>query len=73
MAMIVSKLTSKARTTIPHEVREALGLRNGDQIAYAVERDRVVITKACEMQTGSPLATFDEWGSAADCKAYRGL
>ncbi len=71
--MIVSKLTSKARTTIPQAVREALSLRDGDHIAYAVERDRAVITKACEMQTEPPLATFHEWSSEADCKAYRGL
>ena len=38
--MITSKLTSKAQTTIPQPVRVALGLREGDEIAYRLEADR---------------------------------
>ncbi len=44
--MILSKLTSKAQTTVPQPVRKALRLREGDEIAYAIEQDRVVMTKA---------------------------
>jgi antitoxin PrlF len=38
---IQSKLTSKGQTTIPLEVREYLGLRPGDQIAYAMKDGKV--------------------------------
>ena len=43
--MITSKLTSKAQTTIPQPVRAALGVREGDELAYAIEDGRVVLTK----------------------------
>jgi AbrB family looped-hinge helix DNA binding protein len=38
----VSTLTSKGQTTIPKEIREALGLRQGDQIEFTLESDGVV-------------------------------
>ena len=44
--MITSKLTSKAQTTIPQAVRNALGVKPGDAIAYAIEGAHVVLTKA---------------------------
>ncbi|HEY5798350.1 MAG TPA: type II toxin-antitoxin system PrlF family antitoxin [Bosea sp. (in: a-proteobacteria)] len=71
--MILSKLTSKAQTTIPQPVRNALRLREGDEIAYAIEGDRVVITKASPASADDPFATFEEWDSEADRKAYARL
>jgi antitoxin PrlF len=72
--MILSKLTSKAQTTIPQPVRAALHLREGDQIAYVIECDgRVVITRAASDQTDDPFGTFTEWNSDADRRAYGGL
>jgi antitoxin PrlF len=44
--MIVSKLTTKAQTTIPQSVRSALGVREGDELAYVIEDGRVILTKA---------------------------
>ena len=44
--MIKSKLTSKAQTTIPLPVRNALRLGPGDELAYVIERDRVILSKA---------------------------
>jgi antitoxin PrlF len=44
--MMTSKLTSKAQTTIPQPVRAALGLREGDAIAYVIEPGRVVLMRA---------------------------
>lgn len=41
--MPISILTSKGQTTIPLEVREALGLRGGMRLSFAVEGDTVVI------------------------------
>ncbi len=41
--MIVSKLTSKAQTTIPQPVRAALGLEPGDELLYEIIDGRGVI------------------------------
>lgn len=40
-----STLTSKGQTTIPIEIRERLGLKPGDRIAYE-ERDGEVVMRA---------------------------
>ena len=71
--MITSKLTTKAQTTIPQPVRLALHLRDGDEIAYVIEKDRVILTKAQSTPVDDPFATFSEWDSAADRRAYDGL
>ncbi|MDQ0507386.1 MULTISPECIES: AbrB/MazE/SpoVT family DNA-binding domain-containing protein [Xanthobacter] len=71
--MITSKLTSKAQTTIPQAVRTALHLREGDEIAYRIEDGRVVLTKAAPQPADDPFATFGEWDSEADRKAYADL
>ena len=72
--MITSKLTSKAQTTIPQPVRAALQLREGDEIAYAIEAGRVVLTRARpDAAADDPFRTFAEWDSPADAKAYATL
>lgn len=71
--MITSKLTSKAQTTIPRAVRTALRLKEGDRIAYAIEEGRVVLTRATPVATEDPFATFDEWDTEADRRAYGDL
>ncbi len=77
--MITSKLTSKAQTTIPQAVRSALGVRPGDEIAYAIENGRVSLTKAPtpKPRVGSPFddpfATFREWDTPEDDNAYADL
>ena len=71
--MITSKLTSKAQTTIPQAIRTALRLRTGDEIAYAIEGDRVILTRASTETVDDPFATFGEWASEADREAYADL
>lgn len=74
--MITSRLTTKAQTTIPQPVRSALGVQPGDELAYVIEADRVVIVKApisTHPQTDNPFATFSEWESEADKLAYATL
>ncbi len=68
--MITSRLTTKAQTTIPQPVRVALKLREGDELAYRIEGDTVVITKAKSTTQDDPFRTFSEWDSEADRKAY---
>jgi antitoxin PrlF len=69
-AMITSKLTTKAQTTIPQSVRAALRLKEGDEIAYVIDDDRVIMTKAPGAPIDDPFATFGEWDSEADRRAY---
>ncbi|TCT06243.1 AbrB/MazE/SpoVT family DNA-binding domain-containing protein [Aquabacter spiritensis] len=70
--MIVSKLTATGQTTIPQAVRTALHLREGDQIAYRIDGERVVLTKFAKPAV-DPFAAFDEWDGDADRRAYAGL
>ncbi len=71
--MITSKLTSKAQTTIPQPVRTALKLRPGDEMAYVIEKGRVILMRANKEAKDDPFATFDEWDSEADRRAYAKL
>jgi antitoxin PrlF len=71
--MITSKLTSKAQTTIPQAVRNALRLKAGDNIVYTIEDDRVVLTKAGTEPIEDPFAVFSEWDGEIDRKAYADL
>lgn len=68
---ITSKLTSKARTTIPQPIRAALRLREGDELVYEIQGNRVVLLGARHVERGDhPFRAFSEWGSDADRKAY---
>ena len=41
--MLHSTVTSKGQTTIPGEIREALRIKPGDKLEYAVEGDHATI------------------------------
>jgi antitoxin PrlF len=71
--MITSKVTSKAQTTIPQAVRTALHIREGDEIVYTIDGDRVILTKAVPAPPDDPFATFKEWASENDQRAYADL
>jgi AbrB family looped-hinge helix DNA binding protein len=40
-----ARLTSKGQVTIPASVREALELREGDEVVFRVERSRALMAK----------------------------
>ena len=40
-----ARLTSKGQVTIPKSVRDALELREGDEIVFRVERQRAIVAK----------------------------
>ena len=73
--MIISKVTRKAQTTIPLAVRVALGVGEGDEIAYVIEKDRVILTRPAPRRrtADDPFAAFSEWESEADQRAYANL
>jgi antitoxin PrlF len=71
--MIKSKLTRKSQTTIPKPVRDALDLEPGDEVAYRVEGDQVILSKARRNPVEDPFATFHEWDGEADREAYADL
>lgn len=72
-ALITSKLSTKAQTTIPQAVRVALDLREGDELAYTIEERGVLLHKVSGRQIDDPFVTFGEWDSEADRRAYAGL
>ena len=72
----VSRLTSKFQATIPLPVRTALGLKQGDALAFEIENGLVRLTRASPRDIAFAQAvegTLSEWDSAADEEAYRGL
>ena len=74
--MITSKLTSKAQTTLPKEVRQALSLRPGDHITYVVKGDMAELRKAPPLDLEYLRAvesTLSEWSSPEDAEAYDDL
>lgn len=43
-----AKLTSKGQVTVPKAVRDALGLRKGDEVVFRVEGNRAVVARTPE-------------------------
>jgi antitoxin PrlF len=76
MTLVLSKLTAKAQTTIPKDVRNALGLKAGDAIAYDIKGDQVILRRAGAYREGyydMLNRMFEDWGSPEDAEAYDGL
>lgn len=73
----VAKITAKGQTTVPREVREALGVAPGDLIAWEVELDGTAIVRRVQPLDVEYLraleGTLEEWAGAADEEAYRDL
>ncbi len=72
----VSKVTSKFQATIPAAVRQVLGLKKGDTVAFEIEGNTVVVRRASALDKEYAKAvegTLSEWLSAEDEEAYRGL
>ena len=42
---VAAKVTSKGQITIPKEVREALGIAEGDQVVFRVEQHRALLAR----------------------------
>lgn len=69
--MIIGRITAKAQTTIPRAVRLALGVKPGDEIAYEIDGDRVLIRRVGD-PFDKPFTGFSEWADDLD-SAYDSL
>lgn len=74
--MLASKVTTKYQTTIPLEVREKLGIQQGDMVAFEFENGVVRLRRVVplDVEYAKALAgTLSEWASENDEEAYRDL
>jgi antitoxin PrlF len=62
-------LDAKARIVVPMAVRQALGLKLGDTLAFVIDGNDVRIVRAAL----DPFASFNEWASEVDRKGYGNL
>jgi AbrB family looped-hinge helix DNA binding protein len=42
---VAAKVTSKGQVTVPKSVRDALGIKEGDEIVFRVEGNRAVLAR----------------------------
>jgi antitoxin PrlF len=76
--MILSRITSKAQTTIPGAVRRALGLDSGDRVIWSIDNDgKVTVRRFALVDPADPFvnnfSTFTEWADELDEEAFRDL
>jgi AbrB family looped-hinge helix DNA binding protein len=72
----LSRLTSKYQATIPRPIRERLGLRAGDTIAFDISDTAVTLRRVRPADVEYLRAvegTLAEWVSEADERAYGDL
>ena len=46
---VAATVTSKGQVTLPKRVRDALGIREGDEIVFRVEGDRAVLSRTPDL------------------------
>jgi antitoxin PrlF len=76
MNAVFGKITSKAQTTVPKEVRDALGVKAGDTLVYRIAKGKVTVARAEPLDRAylkSLESTLSEWASEEDAKAYDDL
>lgn len=74
--MQASKLSSKGQVTIPRKIREQLGAKAGDLIAYEIKNNVVTLRRLEPLDAAFHAAlstTMDEWATPEDDEAFRDL
>jgi antitoxin PrlF len=74
--MAVSRLTKKGQATVPSEVRNFLGLVEGDKIDFEICNNQVVVRKVTPLDIeylNALESTLEEWNSDEDNEAYNDL
>ena len=46
---VAAKVTSKGQVTVPKAVREALGIKEGDEIVFRVEGNRAALARTTDL------------------------
>ncbi len=72
----ISKVSEKYQATIPREVREFLGVRQGDAVEYRIERGEVKLKRVTTPDNeylNAVQKTLTEWDTKADDDAFRDL
>ena len=75
-AVHVSRISSKGQVTLPKRVRDAIGVRPGDAVAYEVASGVVTLRRVAPFDMAFHVAvgqTLDEWASPEDDDAFNGL
>ena len=62
MEVRVGTVTSKGQVTIPKEIRETLGVIEGDKLIFLVEGDKVVLRKVGSEKLTDILSRRRPWG-----------
>ncbi len=65
-----SKVSVKAQTVLPREVRERLRIGPGDRIRYVIGEHSISIEKGNPVGEDDPFIAFTEWASEEDDKAF---
>jgi antitoxin PrlF len=76
MTKAFSKLTSKAQTTVPRQVRQALQLKPGDALVYEIDGTRVSLGKLASADVAhlrALQASLSEWETPEDAGAFDDL
>ena len=76
MASELATLTSKGQVTIPKTVRDALGLRQGDQLSWELEEGSVRVRVVSPLDVAflqGVEAGLQEWSSSLDDEAFGDL
>ncbi|MFQ6135227.1 MAG: AbrB/MazE/SpoVT family DNA-binding domain-containing protein [Nitrososphaerales archaeon] len=62
MEVGVGAVTTKGQVTIPKDIREALGLREGDRVVFSIEGGQAVIRKVTSEKLSEILGRQRPWG-----------
>jgi antitoxin PrlF len=65
---MATTITVKGQVTIPKHIRDALKLAPGSQVEFAVENDKVVLSKAGARSNGAKKDRFERARGAAEVK-----
>ena len=74
--MHVSKISVKGQITIPKEIRNAIGIKPGDLIAYELRGETVKIRRLNPFYSlfhSAISETLEEWNSPEDKEAFNDL
>ena len=74
--MLTNRLSSKGQVTLPKKVRETLGAKPGDMIAYQIKGNVVTLKRLDPFDAAYHAAlswTMGEWNTPEDEEAFSGL